>query len=117
MREPRDREALSASGRVLDQVPVSRPLSARICNEFTHAVELLVAREDQESPARPAAALVLFLDLVDELADQVEHAVTRPRVFPEIRSGKACLRGRHRRVARAAELPAVERQKSRLPTG
>jgi hypothetical protein len=48
MGEPGDGEALAAAGRVLDQVALPRAHRARIGHESPHAVELLVAREDEE---------------------------------------------------------------------
>ena len=86
---------------------------ARVGDELAHAVELLVAREDEKAPAGLPALLVLLLDFVDELAHQVEHAVARPGLFPEIGGGVALLRGRYGRVASAAELALVEGQKAR----
>ena len=73
--EPGDGEALAAAGRVLDQVAPARAVVARVAHEPAHAVELLVAGEDEEAPAGLPPAVVLGLHLVDELADEVEHAV------------------------------------------
>ena len=115
--EPGDGEALAAARRVLDEIAPSRPRLAGIGHEPSHAVELLVAREDEEAPAGLAPGLVLLLDLVDELAHQVEHAVARPGLLPEIGGGVAVLCRRHRRVAGAAEPALVEREEPSLRTG
>ena len=82
--EPGDGEALAAAGRVLDQVALPRARRARVGDEPAHAVELLVAREDQEALAGLLALVVLLFDLVDELPDEVEHAVARPDLVPQI---------------------------------
>ena len=62
-------------------------------------------------------AVVLPLDLVDELADQVKNAVSRPDPIPEVVRRVARAGGRNRRVPRAAEAPLVERQEPGLGTG
>ena len=56
-------------------------------------------------------SLVLLLDLVDELPHQVQYAVPRPGLLPEVGRGVAALCGRNRRIAGAPELPLVEGQK------
>jgi hypothetical protein len=114
VREPGDGEALAAAGRVLDEVPLPRAPGARVGHEPAHAVELLVARKDEEALAGLPAFFVFLLDFVDELADEVEHAVARPRLLPEVGGRVARARGRHRRVPGAAELALVEREEARL---
>ena len=54
---------------------------------------------------------------MDELAHEVEHAVARPGLLPEIGGRVALARGRHGRIAGAAELALVEGQEARLRTG
>ena len=115
--EPGDGEALAAAGRVLDQVAPARAVVARVAHEPAHAVELLVAGEDQEALAGLAPAIVLRLDLVDELADEVEDAVPGPDPLPQVVGGEARPGGRDRRVAGAAEAPLVERQEAGLGSG
>src|SRR5713101_1557248 len=115
--EPGDGEALAAPSRVLDQVALPRPASARVGHQPAHAVELLVAREDQGALAGLAPLLVLLLALVDELAHQVEHAVARPRLVPQVRGGVPRARGRHGRIAGPAELALIEREEARLRPG
>ena len=78
---------------MLDQVALPGAVRPRIGDELAHAVELLVAREDQEALAGLAALLVLLLDLLDELADQVEHAVARPGLLPQVGGGIPCAVG------------------------
>ena len=115
--EPRDGEALAAAGRVLDEVAFAGAVVARVPHEPAHAVELLVAREDEEARAGLAPAVVLGLDLVDELADEVEDAVAGPDLLPQVVGGKAGPGGRDRRVPRAAEASPVERQEAGLRPG
>ena len=82
--EPGDSEALAAAGRMLDQITLAGAVVACVAYEPADAVELLVAREDEEVLAGSAPAVVLPLNLVDELADQVEDAVSRPDSLPEV---------------------------------
>ena len=117
MGEPGDGKRLTASGRVLDEIALSRAGPTGIGNELSHAIELLVAWEDQRFPAGLAAVLVFLLDFVDKLAHQIKHTVARPCLLPEIRSGIAGLRRRHRRVSRAAVVALVERKEARFGTG
>ena len=115
--EPGDREALAAPRRVLDEVALARSPPPRIENEPAHAIELLVAGEDEEAPSGLAPVLVLFLDLVDELAHEVEHAVARPRLLPEIGGGVAGPGRGHGGIAGAAEPAPVEGEETRLAAG
>ena len=107
--EPGDGEALAAAGRMLDQVALAGAVVACVAHEPAHAVELLVAREDQEPPARPAPAVVLRLDLVNELPDEIEDAVAGPDPLPQVVGRKTRTGGRDRRIPRAAEATLVER--------
>src|SRR6266581_7966692 len=102
---------------MLNEVALPRSCSARVCHELPHAVKLLVARKDEKSLPGLAPFLVLLFDLVDELADEVEYAVARPSLFPEICSGVAFLRRRHRWIARTTEASLVERQEPGSRTG
>ena len=114
MREPGDREALATASGVLDQVALPGAVSESVGDEPAHAVELLVAREHQKPLAGFAPSVVLLLDLMDELPNQVEHAVARPGLLPEIGCGVTGPRRRHRRIAGPAKSPAIERQKARV---
>ena len=82
--EPGDGIALAAPGGVLDEILLPHPIFPGVGHEPAHAIELLVARKDQRLLPCLAAGLVLLLDFMDELAHQVEHAVARPGLFPEI---------------------------------
>ena len=112
--QPRDGEALAAAGRVLHEVALAGAVVARVAHEPAHAVELLVAREYQVTRAGLAPAVVLGLDLVDELADEVEDAVAGPDLLPQVVGRETGPGGRDRRVARAAVAPSVEGQESGL---
>ena len=115
--EPGDGEALAAAGRVLDQVALAGAVVARVAHEPAHAVELLVAGEDQEAPAGLAPAIVLYLHLVDELTNEVEDAVPGPDPLPQVVGGEARPGGRDRRVPGAAEASLIERQEAGLRPG
>src|SRR6266542_1607143 len=114
MREPRDREALAAPGRVLDQVALAGPVPPGIGDQLPDGVELLVTGENEETLARLAGPVIFLLDLVDELADEVEHAVASPDVLPEVARGIAFLGPRDGRVPGPAEAPLVEREENCL---
>ena len=61
---------------------------SRMAHEAAHAVELLVAREDQVATASLAPAFVLLDKLVNELANEVEYAVPSPDPLPKIIGGE-----------------------------
>ena len=82
MREPGDRKALAAAGRVLDQIALLCTVPQGIGDEPAHTIELLVAWEHQKAFAGLAPSVVLLLDLVDELPHEVEHTITRPGLLP-----------------------------------
>ena len=93
---------------MLDQVALARPVLTGVGDHAPDGIELLVAGEDQTGRA-PAVA-VLILHFLNELADQVEDAVPRPDLVPEVVRGVSALSGRDGRIAGAAELAAVEGQ-------
>ncbi len=108
--EPGDGEALAAAGRVLDQVALAGAVVSSVAHEPAHAVELLVARKDQEALSRLPSAIFLRFHLMYELADQVEDAVTGPDPLPEVVGREARTGGRDGWIPRAAEAPLVEWQ-------
>ena len=85
---------------------------SRVADELAHAVELLVAGKNQKALAVLTSAIVLLLDLVDELADKVEDTVSGPDPLPQVIGREARTGGRHRWIPRAAEAPLVERQEA-----
>ena len=97
---------------MLNQVALAGAVVASVADELAHAVELLVAGKNQKALAVLAPAIVLLLDLVDELADQVEDTVPGPDLLPQIIGREARTGGRHWWIPRAAEAPPVERQKT-----
>ena len=106
--QPGDGEALAAAGRVLDQVAPAGAVVSCVAHKAAHAVELLVAGKDQVAPAGLAPALVLALNLVDELADEVEHAVPGPDLLPQVIGWKARTGGWDRWIPRAPEAPRLK---------
>ena len=90
---------------MLDQVTLARTLVQHVGHELARRVELVVAREND------GLRLLLVVALADEVAVQdVQPAVDRPDVFPQVRGGEPV------RVGRVAGTPAVapvERQKAR----
>src|SRR6266540_4730675 len=114
VREPGDSEALAAPRRVLNQVPLPGTGGARVPNQLANRVELLIAGKNERALARLAPVLVLLLNLVNELADEVENTVARPCFLPQVAGRIAAAGGRHRWVAGGAELALVEGQEARL---
>ena len=125
MRQPRDAVGLAAARRMLDQVVAARPLVPRRGDQRAHRVELVVARKDQRLVRAPPHAAPRVLDLPlprldeQEVAQDVEKAVARQHVVPEV---PGAVPGRMRRIARPAlhrARPAapVERQEAGLRAG
>src|SRR5438477_10702728 len=109
MRQPRDRVTLAAAGRVLDEIMLTRPMLTRVRDQSPHAIELVITREDEALllPFAPAAVLLFLLKLMNESADQIQHAVRLPNLVPKISRRIAFAR---RRIARAAVVAFVEGQ-------
>ena len=78
----------------------------------------MVTREDELSLARLLALVVFFFEFVNEVLDEVEHAIAGPHFVPEVRRGVAAML--HASLGGTGGFPAppilapVERQKSRL---
>ena len=89
------------------QPNVNEPWTVRIGYQYSHTVELLAAGEDKEALAGFPSLLILFLMFVDELAHQIQHAVGRPGLLPQIGCGVAAPGQWDGRVAGAAELHPV----------
>jgi hypothetical protein len=78
---------------------------ARVGDEAAHGVELVIAREDQVALAGLPALVVLLVNHLDEVLNQVEHAVPGPDPLPQV-SRRKTLPGR--RVSGTAVTPLVE---------
>ena len=61
---------------MLNQVTLSRSIVADVTYQFANSVKLLVAGKDEEAPPGFTAILILFFDLMDELANEIQHTVT-----------------------------------------
>ena len=93
---------------MLDQVALPRPLRQHVGHELARGVELVVAREDH------ALELLLVVALADQVAVQdVEPALPRPDLFPQVGGGEALGIGRVAGAARTIPMAAVERQEHR----
>ena len=86
VRQPADRVALAAAGRVLDEVVVADPLATSLLHQQPDGVELVVAREDHRLDLHLAAVVVAFLlDLqMDEPGENIEQAVPGEYFLPEV---------------------------------
>src|SRR6266516_212619 len=80
--QPGDGIALATARAVFDQVTLSRPFCPRVRYQAAHGIELVVTREDQALLARLFPFVIVFLDLLNELLDKVEHAGSRPDTIP-----------------------------------
>jgi len=80
-------------------------LLARIGNQAADGVQLVITREDEDALAGLFAGFVFLLVLVNKILQQVQDAVPRPDLFPQIGGGKAAPGGR---VACAQVIALVE---------
>lgn len=110
VRQPGDGVAFAASSGVFDQVALTRSPFQRGGDQAAHGVELMVARENQQALARLPAVFVFFVVFVNEVLNQVEDAVARPNLFPQVGGGEAIEGGR---VARAVVVAAIEGEEAR----
>ena len=112
--EPGYGVALPRAGGVLDEIALARAPGAGVGHESANAVQLLVAGKEDEALARLAAAIVLLLDLLDELPKELEDRVASPGLLPEIRGRIAAAGGRDRRIAGSAKAAFIEGKKASL---
>src|SRR5438128_10318904 len=83
----------------------------RIGHDPSHAVQLMVAGEQELLLSGLVALVVLDLDDMDEMLEQVQHAVPCPHLLPQVGRGKALPRWR---IASAEVVSLIERQETRL---
>src|SRR6266571_1831486 len=94
---------------MLDEIALSRSMLTSMAHETTNRVKLVIPGENSMLGAGLPSFVVLVLDDMDEMLNQVEHTVSRPDLFPEIRCGKT-LPGRG--ISRTAVAPFVQRQEA-----
>jgi len=117
MRQPGDREAFPASGRVLDETALPRTSTAGISNHPAHGIELVIAGKYQKFLSRLPALVIFFFNFMNELPKEVEHTVTRPYTLPKVTRCETGLCRRYRWVSSSTEASLIERQKpSFLPS-
>src|SRR5262245_34742924 len=95
---------------MLNQIMLTGPMLARVRDEPSHAIELMISPEN-EAPllvVPPGIVLHLFLELVHKPAHQIEHAIGMPNLLPQVRS---CVAVVNWWVPRPAMFSLVERQK------
>ena len=109
MGQPGDRIALAAAGRVLDQVPLPRPVRAGVLQEPAHHVELLVPRPDLD-PLALARLRVLRRHHLRVVLHDVGHARAGEDVAPQVFRPETVRVGR---IAGPALPAAVEGQEPR----
>ena len=114
MRQPRNGEGLAAARRVLNQVALPCSPLLRVVHQEPHAFKLLIAGKDQEPIACLSAPVVFLFHFVDEPPQQVQHAVTCPRLLPEVSCGVAIPRWRNRGGSSPSVLPPIEGKESRI---
>ena len=113
MREPRDGVALAAAGRVLDQIAPAHAALARIVQQPTHHIELMVAWPDLCLPL-PAGLLVPDHDDLGVVLEDVRHAFPGQHLAPQVVGLDSV---RVRRISRAVVPAAVEREEPRVAAG
>ena len=107
--EPGDRVGLAAASRMLDQVPLARPLLGGVGQEFPHHVKLMIAWEDLGSLLF-ARLVVLTLDDLGVILKDVGQSLGSENPFPEVIRLESVGIGR---IARPIVPPLVERQEPR----
>src|SRR5690606_38474664 len=106
VRRPGDGIRLARARAVLHEVAVSGAVRPRRRLEPAHDVELVKAREDER---RRLAGLLVLLE-VEEAREQIEEAVAREHLAPQV---TGLVPARRRRIPGAAVVAAVEGQKAR----
>ena len=115
MGQPRDRHRLAAACAVLHQVALTGPVSARVGDQLAHGDELVVAGKDQALAARLDPVLIERVEHLDKALYQVEHAVPRPDLFPQIGGGEPARRRAGGRISCAVVVALVKGQEVRVP--
>ncbi|KFB74180.1 MAG: hypothetical protein AW09_000540 [Candidatus Accumulibacter phosphatis] len=87
VRQPGNRIALAAAGRMLDQIVMSHTFAGSGCHHLAHRLQLVIAREDQAFLANlPAVVGRLLLHIeMQKAGEQVEQAVALQDLFPHVR--------------------------------
>ena len=83
VREPGDGVGLPAAGRMLDEIPLPCAVPARVSQESTHHVELVVARPDLHLHL-PARLLILGLDDLRVVLQDVGQPAAGEQTPPEV---------------------------------
>src|SRR5208282_1170278 len=96
---------------MLDQVALAGSVFRGRLDQATNRVKLVIAREEDFLLSGFLPLVVLLFDDMEEVLDQVEHAVAAPDLLPQVRGGE--VRGA-RLVPGAAVLAAVEWQEPGL---
>ena len=85
MGQPGDGVRFAAAGRVLDQVVGPGAMLSGIGHQFSHAIKLVIAREDHGLSSDLLAAELLLLDLqMHEPRQDVEEAMPFQDLFPQV---------------------------------
>ena len=118
MREPADRVALAAAGRVFHQIVVPRFFAARGVHQQPNRLELVVAREDHRLDLDPVPVFVALLVhlQVNESGQKVEEALPLKHLLPQVRRSVSPPL-RVRRVPASAVATPVEWKKAGRLTG
>ncbi len=109
MRQPGDGKALAAAGRVLDQVAPARPVLARVGQQLSNHIELVVARPDLDPFLSPRLR-VLGLQHLGVVLQDVGHAGPCKDLAPEVVRAESVRVGR---IAGAIVPATVEGQEPR----
>src|SRR5271166_2653758 len=96
---------------MLDQVALAGSVFRGRLDKATHRVKLVIARKEDFPLSGFLPLVVLLFDDVEEVLDQVKHAVAAPDLLPQVRGGKVRGAGL---VPGAAVLAAVEWQEPGL---
>jgi len=114
MRQPGNRIALAAAGRVLHQVARAHGVGLGPLQQIAHDIELVIARP--HLAALDAAFLVFFLDDLRIVLDYLGQRFPRQHLAPQVLGANATLAG-NRRIAGATQMAAIEGQEPRALAG
>ena len=90
---------------MLDEVMLSCPERVCIFDKPPHGIKLMVPGEYKKALPRLPALFVFYLNLMNKMVDEVEHAVPGPNLCPEVIRRIANFGRRFWRISSASNFP------------
>src|SRR4030067_520298 len=82
--EPGNGKTLTTACAVMNQVALARAMLVSMSEQAAHCIDLVIAWKYQTLLARLAPLIILFFYDVQVLLDEIEQAILRPKLLPEI---------------------------------